>query len=53
MEAVKVLDLPTLVPFALGCAIGLAALLLAAIGVVLVVGLEQLQERRGMAEMGG
>jgi putative membrane protein len=120
MEAVKGLDLATLVPFALGCAIGLAAfvrllrwllarwhgqtvallvgvmagslwkiwpfrtvlesttnakgklivlrdalaappslaslllaLLLAAIGVVLVVGLEQLQERRGMAEMGG
>jgi putative membrane protein len=30
-----------------------AALLLAAIGVLLVVGLERLQERRGMAEMGG
>ena len=120
MEAVKGLDLATLVPFALGCATGLiafvrllrwllarwhgqtvallvgvmagslwkiwpfrtvlesttnakgklivlrdalaaprsagelgAALLLAAIGVLLVVGLERLQERRGMAEMGG
>jgi putative membrane protein len=120
MEAVKGLDLATLVPFALGCAIGLAAfvrllrwllerwhgqtvallvgvmagslwkiwpfrtvlesttnakgklvvlrdalaappdggallaaLVLGAIGVGLVVGLEQLQQRRGMAEMGG
>jgi putative membrane protein len=120
MEAVKGLDLATLVPFALGCATGLlafvrvlrwllarwhgqtvallvgvmagslwkiwpfrtvlesttnakgklivlrdalaapadggalvAALLLGAIGVLLVVGLERLQERRGMAEMGG
>ncbi|QVL53744.1 MAG: DUF368 domain-containing protein [Cyanobium sp. M30B3] len=120
MEAVKALDLGTLVPFALGCAVGLAAfvrllrwllerwhgqtvallvgvmagslwkiwpfrtvlesttnargklvvlrdalvappdgaallaaLLLAAIGVALVMGLEQLQQRRGMAEMGG
>jgi putative membrane protein len=120
MEAVKSLDLATLGPFALGCAIGLAAfvrllrwllarwhgqtvallvgvmagslwkiwpfrtvlesttnakgklivlrdalaappslaslllaLLLAVIGVALVVGLEQLQQRRGMAEMGG
>jgi hypothetical protein len=31
----------------------LLALLLAVIGVALVVGLEQLQQRRGMAEMGG
>ena len=120
MEAVKGLDLATLVPFALGCATGLlafvrvlrwllarwhgqtvallvgvmagslwkiwpfrtvlesttnakgklivlrdalaapadggtlaAALLLGAFGVLLVVGLERLQERRGMAEMGG
>jgi putative membrane protein len=120
MEAVKGLDLATLVPFALGCAVGLVvfvrllrwllarwhgqtvallvgfmagslwkiwpfrtvletatnakgklvvvrdalaaprsggelavALLLGAIGVALVVGLEQLQQRRGIAEMGG
>jgi putative membrane protein len=120
MGAVKGLDLGTLVPFALGCAVGLAtfvrllrwlldrwhgqtvallvgvmagslwkiwpfrtvlesttnargklvvlrdalaappslaslllALLLAAIGVALVMGLEQLQQRRGLAEMGG
>lgn len=120
MEALKGLDLATLVPFALGCATGLiafvrllrwllerwhgqtvallvgfmagslwkiwpfrtvlesttnakgrlvvlrdalaaprsggelvVALLLGAIGVALVVGLEQLQQRRGIAEMGG
>jgi putative membrane protein len=120
MEAVKALDLGTLVPFALGCAIGLAAfvrllrwllerwhgqtvallvgvmagslwkiwpfrtvlesttnakgklvvlrdalaappdgaallaaLLLGAVGVALVVGLEWLQQRAGVAEMGG
>jgi putative membrane protein len=120
MEAVKGLDLATLVPFALGCAVGLmvfvrllrwllarwhgqtvallvgfmagslwkiwpfrdvletatnakgkvvvlrdalaappslasllVAALLAALGVGLVVGLEQLQQRRGIAEMGG
>jgi putative membrane protein len=119
MEAVKGLDLATLVPFAAGCAVGLmvfvrllrwllarwhgqtvallvgfmagslwkiwpfrqletatnakgkvvvlrdalaapgsggelaAALLLAALGVALVVGLERLQQRRGIAEMGG
>jgi putative membrane protein len=120
MEAVKALDLATLVPFALGCAVGLMvfvrllrwllarwhgqtvallvgfmagslwkiwpfrtvldtttnakgkvvvlrdalaapgsggelalALLLAALGVALVVGLERLQQRRGIAEMGG
>jgi len=119
MEAVKALDLATLVPFALGCAIGLAAfvrllrwllerwhgqtvallvgfmagslwkiwpfrtvletttnakgklvvlrdalaaprsgaelalaLLLGGLGVAMVVGLEQLQQRRGIAEMG-
>jgi putative membrane protein len=120
MEAVKALDLATLVPFALGCAVGLMvfvrllrwllarwhgqtvallvgfmagslwkiwpfrevlesttnakgklvvlrdalaappslaalalALALMALGVALVVGLEQLQQRRGIAEMGG
>jgi putative membrane protein len=120
MEAVKALDLATLVPFALGCAVGLMvfvrllrwllarwhgqtvallvgfmagslwkiwpfrtvldtttnakgkvvvlrdalaapssggelalALLLAALGVALVVGLERLQQRRGIPEMGG
>ena len=75
MEALKGPDLATLVPFALGCAVVLAAfvrllrwllerwhgqtvpllaaLVLAAFGVLVVVGLEWQQQRAGLAERGG